>query len=113
MGKGIIYKITCQPTQQSYIGKTRSTSQQRWYQHCSDAKRGSDKALHQAIREYGSEAFQVITLQEWQDISNEALQAAEIQFIREQNTCHNGYNRQVERESAETPRPDSNAHTGQ
>ena len=93
--KGLIYKITCQTTQQSYIGKTRSTQRQRWYQHCSDAKRGSDKHLHQAIREYGGDAFQITTLQEWDDISNEALQAAETYFITEHNTFHNGYNMQV------------------
>ena len=58
--KGLIYKITCQPTQRSYIDKTRSAQQQRWYQHCSDARRGSDKDLHQAICEYGTDAFQVI-----------------------------------------------------
>lgn len=95
--KGLIYKITCRTTQQSYIGKTRSTQRQRWYQHCSDAKRGSDKDLHQAIREYGDAAFQMTTLQEWDDISNEALQAAETYFITEHNTFHNGYNMQVNR----------------
>ena len=93
--EGLIYKITCHPTQRSYIGKTRSTQQQRWYQHCSDAKRGSTKELHQAIREYGSDAFQIITLQEWDDISNAALQAAETYFITEHRTCHNGYNKEV------------------
>lgn len=103
--RGLIYKITCQLTQRSYIGKTRSTQQQRWYQHCSDAKRGSDKDLHQAIREYGSDAFQVTTLQEWDDISNEALQAAETYFITEHDTFHNGYNMQVKGDSPYTPIP--------
>ena len=103
--RGLIYKITCQPTQRSYVGKTRSTQMQRWYQHCSDAKRGSDKALHQAIREYGSDAFQVETLQEWEDISNEALNAAEVHFIREYNTFHEGYNRQVKGEGSLLPVP--------
>ena len=103
--RGIIYKITCLPTGQSYIGKTRSTQQQRWYQHCSDAKRGSDIVFHQAIREHGHEAFEVETLQEWEDISNEALNAAEVHFIQEYNTFHEGYNKQVERESADTPVP--------
>ena len=101
--KGLIYKITCQTTQQSYIGKTRSTQQQRWYQHCSDAKRGSDKDLHQAIREYGGDAFQITTLQEWDDISNEVLQAAETYFITEHNTFHNGYNMQVNGNGPHTP----------
>ena len=105
MMRGLIYKITCQPTRRSYIGKTRSTQQQRWYQHCSDAKRNSDKDLHQAIREYGSDAFQVTTLQEWDDISDEALQAAETYFITEHNTFHNGYNMHVKGDSPHTPVP--------
>ena len=103
--RGLIYKVTCQPTQRSYVGKTRSTQRQRWYQHCSDANRGSDKDLHKAIREYGSEAFEVETLQEWEDVSNEALNAAEVHFIREYNTCHEGYNRQVEGEASVLPVP--------
>ena len=103
--RGLIYKVTCKPTQRSYIGKTRSTQQQRWYQHCSDAQRGSDTAFHWAIREHGREAFEVETLQEWEDISNEALNAAEAHFIREYNTFHEGYNRQVEGESSLPPVP--------
>ena len=103
--RGLIYKVTCKPTQQSYIGKTRSTQQQRWYQHCSEAKRSSDTALHRSIREHGREAFEVETLQEWEDISNEALNAAEAHFIREYNTFHEGYNRQVEGESSLPPVP--------
>ena len=103
--RGLIYKVTCKPTQRSYIGKTRSTQQQRWYQHCSDAKRGSDTALHPSIREHGHEAFEVETLQEWEDISNEALNAAEVHFIRESNTFDEGYNRQVEGESSLPPVP--------
>ena len=103
--RGLVYKITCLPTGQSYIGKTRSTQQQRWYQHCSDAQRGGDKALHQAVREYGSEAFEVETLQEWEEVSNEALNAAEVRFIREYNTFAEGYNRQVEDEVSLLPVP--------
>ncbi len=102
---GLIYKITCQTTQQSYIGKTRSTQQRRWYQHCSDARRGSDKDLHRAIREYGGDAFQITTLKEWDDISDEALQAAETYFITEHNTYHNGYNMQGNENAPYTPVP--------
>ena len=39
--------------------------------------------------------FQVITLKEWDDISDEALQTAETYFIHENNTCHDGYNMHV------------------
>ena len=112
--RGLIYKITCQTTQRAYIGKTRSTQQQRWYQHCADAKRGSGKDLHQAIRQYGSDAFQVTTLQAWDDISNEALQAAETYFITEHNTFHNGYNMQVNGSSPYTPVPvETRAHVSE
>ena len=103
--RGLIYKITCLPTGLSYIGKTRSTGQQRWYQHCSNAKRGSDIVFHQAIRKYGHEAFEVEILQEWEDISNEALNSAEVNSIREHNTYHEGYNRQVEGEPNLPPVP--------
>ena len=103
--RGLIYKVTCRPTQRSYIGKTRSTQQQRWYQHCSDAQRGSDTAFHRAIRERGREAFEVETLQEWEDISNAALNAAEAHFIGEYNTFHEGYNGRVEGEPSLLPVP--------
>ena len=101
--RGLIYKVTCQDTGDSYIGKTLSTAKQRWYQHCSDAKRGCDRELHQAIRKYGSDSFQVETLQQWNDISNVDLQAAEIHWIREENTYHGGYNMIVAGESTLSP----------
>ena len=49
--------------------------------------------------------LRLITLQEWEDVSDEALQAAETYFITEHNTFHNGYNRQVEGESSLLPVP--------
>ena len=61
--------------------------------------------MHPSIREHGHEAFEVETLQEWEDISNEALNAAEAHFIREYNTFDEGYNRQVEGESSLPPVP--------
>lgn len=86
MKKGRVYKITCVPTGESYIGKTRSTQKQRWYQHCSDAKKGYDTALHKAIREYGSDAFTVETLAAWDDISDLELAEEETRYQREHNT---------------------------
>ena len=103
--KGLIYKATCEVTGGSYIGKTRSAVKQRWYQHCSDAKRGCDRELHQAIREHGSDAFDVVALQEWDDISNLDLQAAETHWIREKNTFHGGDNMIVAGESTLPPVP--------
>ena len=97
--KGLIYKATCEVTGESYIGKTRSAVKQRWYQHCSDAKRGCDRELHQAIRKYGSDSFEVVSLQEWDDISRTDLQAAETHWIREQSIFHTGYNMIVAGES--------------
>ena len=97
--RGLIYQATCKKTGESYIGKTRSTVKQRWYQHCSDAKRGCDRELHQAIRKYGSDSFEVVSLQEWDDISRTDLQAAETHWIREQSIFHTGYNMIVAGES--------------
>lgn len=55
---GFIYKITCIPTQQLYIGKTATSIQDRWKNgHCYASKYPShgdyDFPLHRAIRKYG------------------------------------------------------------
>ena len=65
----------------------------------------SDKDLHQSIREHGHDAFQVETLQEWENISDEALQTAETYFITEHNTFPNGDNMHVKGNSPNTPIP--------
>ena len=101
--RGLIYKIHCLSTQRAYIGKTRRTCEERWNQHCLEATRNSDAELHVAIREHGIGAFEVTILQAWDDISDEALQSAEAEFIRDHDTFHNGYNMHLKGESPFTP----------
>lgn len=40
-----------------YIGITKQDVLYRWYKHCSEAKKGSNTYLHNAIRKYGRNNF--------------------------------------------------------
>ena len=55
----IIYKITNKINQKSYIGLTTRSLRQRWSEHCSAARKGSQKVIHKAIQKYGSDNFSV------------------------------------------------------
>jgi group I intron endonuclease len=59
---GIIYLATnvLRPVKQKqYVGETTQTLSRRWYYHKQSAIDGANFLLHQAIRDYGSEAFTV------------------------------------------------------
>ena len=53
---GCVYKHTS-PSNHAYIGKTVNTLEDRWDQHVGDALRGSDLAIHNAIRKHGADSF--------------------------------------------------------
>lgn len=53
----LIYKVTNQINQKSYIGKTEFSFDRRKANHLSDTKRGSKFAFHRALRKYGEENF--------------------------------------------------------
>lgn len=53
----IIYKLTNQINNKSYIGLTTNTLQQRLAQHNYEANHGTDRPLYRAIRKYGIETF--------------------------------------------------------
>lgn len=57
-----IYLITNSKNDKCYVGKTSRTSERRWKDHVSKAKAGSKTHLHQAIRKYGAENFQIQVL---------------------------------------------------
>lgn len=84
--KGFIYKITNKVTKKSYIGQTRKSVEFRWRQH-KNSKDFYD--LHKAIRQYGEENFEVITLKEC-DVDE--LDKWEIYYISKYNTFKDGYN---------------------
>lgn len=76
----------------AYAGLTNRTASERFAEHCSDAKKGSQTYFHKALRKYGLEAFDVITVWKGSDL-NEAKKV-EIRLIsgmRLRDDCF-GYN---------------------
>jgi group I intron endonuclease len=63
----------------TYIGKTRKSIKERWVGHLCDSRHGSHGHLHQAIRKYGPESFEVIEFARTEDLS--CLDELEILFI--------------------------------
>jgi group I intron endonuclease len=55
----IVYLVTNRINGKKYVGITANTVRRRWWRHCYDAKRGSLRLLHRAIRKYGAEVFEV------------------------------------------------------
>jgi group I intron endonuclease len=53
----LIYKVTNQINQKSYVGKTGLSFSQRKSNHLSDTRRGCNFAFHRALRKYGEENF--------------------------------------------------------
>jgi len=58
---GCLYVATS-PSGKEYVGISRGTAVKRWKTHAYNAAKGSQCALHNAIRKYGSAAFSVRTL---------------------------------------------------
>ena len=64
-----IYKVTNKLNGKIYIGKTLSSIEERWKQHCRDSKKESKekRPLYAAIRKYGEENFSVEQVEECSD----------------------------------------------
>ena len=88
-----VYRIHCKENNKSYIGQyKKDVPTTRWNRHLRDAKMGSSCAIHQAIRKYGKDAFEVSVLGTYQ--TQEELDKKEDEFITEYNSMiyDNGYN---------------------
>jgi len=57
-----VYRITNKINGKIYIGITNQGVATRWYKHVSDANSDSTFPIHNAIRKYGKENFQVETI---------------------------------------------------
>lgn len=89
----IIYKIENMIDGKVYIGKTSSTLEKRWKQHCYDAKRkcaAQKFKLHRAIAEFGAENFSVVQIDT--AATKEEADEKEIQWIRRYCSILYGYN---------------------
>ena len=86
-----IYKITNILNDKIYIGKTNSTIEQRWKQHCSDRKRTrcEKRPLYDAMNKYGIENF---TIEEVEQCSPEEASEREKYWIEYYGSFKNGYN---------------------
>lgn len=61
-----IYKITNNVNQKIYIGKTSTSIEERWKNHCKDSKAETKekRPLYSAIRKYGIECFSIEQIEE-------------------------------------------------
>lgn len=88
-----IYCITNLINSKKYVGKTTTTIDERWQEHCSDSKkdRCNKRPLYDAFNKYGIENFKIEELEYVEDDSK--LSEREIYWIKELQTygC-NGYN---------------------
>lgn len=86
-----IYVITNNVNGKQYVGKTTTSLQRRFRQHCSDSKRESENSrpLYRAMNKYGIEHF---SIKELEQCSSEESSVKEIYWIEKLGTYHNGYN---------------------
>ena len=82
-----VYKVTNKQNGKIYIGITNQGVATRWYKHISDARSNSPFPLHNAIRKYGKENFQIDFVEVVDDV--EVLKEREIYWIK----YYDSYNR--------------------
>lgn len=90
---GYIYVITNLINSKKYVGKTTTTIDKRWQEHCLDSKkeRCEKRPLYDAFNKYGIENFQIEEIEYIEDDSK--LSEREVYWIQELQTYgHNGYN---------------------
>jgi group I intron endonuclease len=91
---GCIYRIRCKTTNKSYIGQyaQHDTPIARYSRHLRDARKGSKNTIHQAIRKYGEDNFELTVLCVCS--TREELDLKEDEYITEFNSMvyDNGYN---------------------
>lgn len=90
--KGIIYILTCLPTNEHYIGKTTESLHRRWRRHIVN-KSKSCRYLCEAIDKYGENNFKKEILIE---CDYKSLDNNERKFIKKYNTLYpKGFNLQT------------------
>jgi group I intron endonuclease len=91
MAYGIIYIATNTVNGKQYVGQTRYSLKIRWQLHLRAIRDGSTSALHQAIRKYGVEAFEIKQLDSAETLKD--LNDKEVLHISQLRTlAPGGYN---------------------
>lgn len=92
--KGIIYLIIHKESGKQYVGLTIQSLERRWKYHVDQASAGhikGDESLHYAIREHGSDAFEIYQID--QGTSKQDLEGKEKEWIKRLKTlAPHGYN---------------------
>lgn len=87
----VVYRITNLVNNKVYIGQTIQPLNVRWNRHKFDARKGSTYAIHNAIRKYGEDKFEIDIIDTAS--TREELDAKEIYWINAYNSMTpNGYN---------------------
>lgn len=89
-----VYKITSKVNGKIYIGITIQGVDTRWMKHCSDAECQSPFPIHNAIRKYGKENFQIEVIEIIEDEDFDYLKEREKYWIQEFDSYNRekGYN---------------------
>lgn len=90
-----VYKITNNKNGKIYVGITnQGATTNRWYKHCSDANCGSDFPIHNAIRKYGKDNFQIEVIEIIENEDFDYLKEREKYWIKELDSYNKriGYN---------------------
>lgn len=89
-----VYKITNKTNGKIYIGITSQGVETRWSKHCSDAQTDSPFPIHNAIRKYGKDNFQIELLEDLSDKDYDFLKEREVYWIKEFDSYNRnkGYN---------------------
>lgn len=86
-----IYKITNLINGKSYVGKTLSTIDERWKEHCRavQRKRCEKRPLYSAMNKYGINNFKIEQIEKCND---DIVNEREVYWIEYFGTFKNGYN---------------------
>jgi hypothetical protein len=88
--QGIIYKVINTETNETYIGATTKSIDERKIDHIQKSNNDKGYKFHNAISTYGANSFQWIQIDTASD--NNELASKEIKYISEHDALENGYN---------------------